>query len=276
MAILGELPVWYVALAAFALGACVGSFLNVVIHRLPRGESLVWPGSRCPGCGTAIRAWANVPLLSWLALRGRCGSCGAPISPRYPLVELLTAALFLALTLRWLHWGPAPRMLVDLALAAALVAVTFIDAEHQIIPNRITYPGICAGLVLAWIAPPPPYVPGALGGFMDALLALVVAGGAMWGLSAGYEWWRGQIGLGMGDVKLVAMLGTFLGLQNTLGILVVGSLLGLAWALLLMLQRRASRQTRIPFGPALAAAGLLYLFVPGVLRHVLDGAWLMP
>jgi leader peptidase (prepilin peptidase)/N-methyltransferase len=273
MEIVSELPRWYLLAASFALGACVGSFLNVVIYRLPRGESLVWPGSHCPGCGGAIPFWANVPLVSYITLRARCVRCQSRIPARYPLVEALTALLFTALMLHWLDWGLAPRLFVDWGLVAALIAVTFIDAEHQIIPNAITYPGIVLGLVLAWVAPPPPYVPGALAGFVDALLALGIAGGAMWALSAGYERWRGHIGLGMGDVKLVAMLGTFLGLPNTLGILIVGSFLGLAYALSLMAFRGATRQTRIPFGPALALAGVIYVFVPGLLEPLMSGAW---
>jgi leader peptidase (prepilin peptidase)/N-methyltransferase len=269
MGLLGELPRWYQLGASFVLGVCVGSFLNVVVYRLPRGESIVRPRSRCPACGWSLPAWANVPLVSYAALRGRCASCRAPISPRYPLVELATGLLFLALTRRWLEWGLAPRLFVDQALAAALLAISLIDWERQIIPNAITYPGIALGLLLAWLVPPPPYVPGALTGFLDAVLALVVAGGAMWALSAGYERLRGQIGLGMGDVKLVAMLGTFLGLENTLGILVLGSLLGLLVALGLIWLRGTGLRTRIPFGPALAAAALVALFLPGWLPGVL-------
>jgi leader peptidase (prepilin peptidase)/N-methyltransferase len=270
MELLSELPRGYLLAGAFVLGACVGSFLNVVIHRLPRGESLIWPGSRCPSCRAPIAPWANVPLLSYAALRGRCASCDAPISARYPLVELATALLFALLAWRWLEWGLAPRLLVDWALGAALVAVALIDWEHQIIPNAITCPGIVAGLVLAYLAPPPPQVAGGLSGIVDALLALAVAGGAMFALSAFYEWYRGRVGLGMGDVKLVAMLGTFVGLQNTLGILVVGSLLGLMHAAWLMLFRGATHQTRIPFGPALALAGVVYLFLPGLFDRLLE------
>jgi leader peptidase (prepilin peptidase)/N-methyltransferase len=269
MELLSELPRGYLLLGSFVLGACVGSFVNVVIHRLPRGESLVWPGSRCPGCLAPIAPWANVPLLSYAWLRGRCARCSAPISRRYPLVELSTAVLFALLAWRWLDWGLAPRLLVDWGLASALVAVALIDWDHQVIPNAITCPGVVAGLVLARLAPPPPQVDFALAGLVDALLALGIAGGAMFGLSAFYEWYRGRVGLGMGDVKLVAMLGTFVGLQNTLGILVVGSLLGLLHAAWLMLFRGATHRTRIPFGPALAAAGIVYLLVPGLFERLL-------
>jgi len=270
MEFLGELPRWYTVGVSFVLGLCIGSFLNVVVHRLPRGDSIVRPRSRCPQCGWALPAWANIPVASYLALRGRCAHCSGRISPRYPLVELATGCLFAALTARWLDWGLAPRLFVDQGLAAALVAITLIDWERQIIPNAITYPGIAIGLLLAWLVPPPASVPGALAGLSDALLALGVAGGSMWVLSAAYERLRGRIGLGMGDVKLVAMLGTFLGLENTLAILVLGSLLGLVHAGMLMAVRGATLRTRIPFGPALAAAAVFALFAPGWLPRLLE------
>lgn len=245
---------------AFALGACIGSFLNVVVWRLPRGESLVRPRSRCPGCGAAIPAWANVPLLSYVALRGRCRACGARISLRYPLIEALTGAAFVAFLL--VH-GPSARLLVDWALAAALIAVIFIDLDHHIIPNSITLPGLAIGLALALFAPQ-------LGvGFRDALLGALVIGGALWAVSAGYEHFRGQIGLGMGDVKLMAMLGSFLGLYGALGTLLVGSLLGIAYGGVMIAAKGTGRGTHIPFGPGLALAGLLFLFEPDFLQRFL-------
>ncbi len=259
MSVVTELPWGVLVVIVFVLGATIGSFLNVVIYRLPRGESLVHPASRCPACGSAIPAWANIPIVSYLALRGKCVACKAKISLRYPLVEAATALLFTAL---FLGWGFESRLLVDWALGAALIAVIFIDAEHQIIPNAITLPGIPIGLACAWWFPVPP-------GIADALLGLVIAGGIMWAVAASYEWWTGRVGLGMGDVKLVAMLASFLGLQAVLGVLVVGSFLGLGQALVLMLFRGAGRFTRIPFGPALAAAGILHLFDPDFLPRLL-------
>ena len=256
-----EFPPWLLVGAAFALGACIGSFLNVVAHRLPHGQSLVHPRSRCPVCLATIPAWANVPIFSWFYLRGRCRRCDAPISVRYPLVEAATAALFVLLMLRWLEIGLGPRLLVDWLLASTLVAVSLIDADHRIIPNEITYPGIPLGLLLAWLVPGPTLI--------DALLGLVIPGGMLWALSEAYERLRGQIGLGMGDVKLVAMLGAFLGLQPALEIIVLGSCLGLVWGLFLIAFRGADRLTRIPFGPALASAALIQLFAPGwVMRGV--------
>jgi len=256
-----DVPVAYAVGFAALLGSVVGSFLNVVIHRLPRGESVVRPRSRCPACGWMIPAWANVPILSYLAVRGRCRGCRARISPRYPLVEALTAALFVAL----LWWSPPGlRLLASWALASALVAVAFIDLDHQIIPNEITLPGIVIGMLLALVAPPPLW--------FDALLGVVIGGGLMWGVSAAYEWRTGQIGLGMGDVKLVAMLGAFLGIEAALGVMVVGSLLGLLYGIALIVHRGGGRKTRIPFGPALVAAGVVHLFEPQAFARAV--AWL--
>ncbi|MFI5314929.1 MAG: prepilin peptidase [Myxococcota bacterium] len=259
---MGELGLSTPALTAFAfvLGTCIGSFLNVVVWRLPRGESLVRPGSHCPGCGAAIPAWANVPLVSYLVLRGRCRGCRARISARYPLIEALTGAVFAALL--WSH-GPTPRLLVEWLLAAALIAVTFIDLDYQIIPNAITLPGVALGLVLSLVAPQ-------LGvDWRDALLGVVLVGGALWGISAGYEKLSGKIGLGMGDVKLVAMLASFLGLEAALGVLIVGSLVGLTYGIAMLIWIRGGRNTRIPFGPALAFAGLVFLFQPNLLAQFL-------
>jgi leader peptidase (prepilin peptidase)/N-methyltransferase len=240
-------PLWVGAVAC-ALGAAVGSFLNVVIYRVPRGLSIVRPGSRCPQCGTPIRPLANLPILSYLWLRGRCLACGAHISLRYPAVEALCALLFLALALT----RPIDaRLGVDAALGAALIAVAFIDHDHRIIPNAITLPGIPAGLLASALAPPPAWT--------DALAGLLVLGGMLWAVSAGYERLTGRIGLGMGDVKLMAMLGSFLGLQGGLGVLVLGSLIGLAQAGVLAARGRAGRLTQIPFGPALAIAALAQL-----------------
>ena len=256
---LAELPSGLLYASAFVLGAVIGSFVNVLIYRLPRSQSVVRPRSRCPVCGHTIPAWANIPILSYVALRGRCSACKTRISPRYVVVEAVCGLLFVAVL--W-HFGPEPRLLVGCALCAALLAVIFIDAEHQIIPNSITFPGIPLGLVCAWLLPTPPAL-------LDAVLGVLLVGGMMWGVAAGYEFLTGRIVLGMGDVKLVAMLGAFLGLQAALSVLVVGSLLGLGQALVMMAFKRAGRYTRIPFGPALALAGILHLFEPDLLFRVI-------
>jgi leader peptidase (prepilin peptidase)/N-methyltransferase len=244
--------------AVFALGACVGSFLNVVIHRVPRGQSIVKPRSRCPSCGWSIPGWANVPIVSWIVLRARCHGCGNPISARYPLVEAMTGAAFVLVAWRSLDSGVGPRVLAQWWLIASLIAATWIDAEHRIIPNGITVPGLVVGLGFAAFSLGSP----SLG---DAVLGVIVPGGLMWAISAFYEWRRGEIGLGMGDVKLVAMMGAFLGLEATFGVMVMGSLIGLVWAVFLIGFRGGDRRTRIPFGPALAAAGAFFLLAPPAL-----------
>ena len=258
MEALTQIPLGYWIAFAFLFGASVGSFLNVVIHRVPQGLSVVSPRSRCPDCGWSIPAWANLPLVSYALLRGRCRGCRGAISLRYPAVEALTAALFVGLLLA--H-GLSPRLGVDWALGAALIAVAFIDWDHQVIPDSITLPGIAIGLACSFVLVPPIW--------LDALLGVVIAGGMMWALAAFYRWRTGRTGLGMGDVKLVAMVGAFLGIQPALGILVLGSLLGLLHGVVLIAVRGGGRQTRIPFGPALALAGVLLLFDPALVSRIL-------
>lgn len=239
------------AIYSALFGAVIGSFLNVVIHRLPRDQSLVRPGSRCPACGSPVPFWANVPIVSYVLLRGRCRDCRDPIPLRYLVVEVATALLFAGLMLRW---GPGARLLGDWVVGATLIAVAFIDAEHRIIPNPLTVPLIPIAVVFAVLAPPPTV--------LLSLVGLAFGGGMLWVLAVVYEWRTGRIGLGMGDVKLVAMLGAYLGLMPVLGVLVTGSLLGLAQGMWLMVRGQGGRKTAIPFGPALATAGLLHLFAP--------------
>ena len=253
------------ACLVFGLGAAIGSFLNVVIHRVPRGESIVHPPSHCPRCQARIPAWANVPIVAWLALRGRCRSCREPISPRYVLVEALTGAVFLAL---YLHDGLTPRLLAEWALASALIAIAFIDLDWQIVPNAITYPGIPLAFGVALLVPPLwwdrqlPFI-------YSSLLGALGGGGMMLAISLYYEWRTGTIGLGLGDVKLIAMLGAFLGLESVLSVMALGSLLGVAHWLVLHLVGKAGRFTRIAFAPSLAAAGVVHLFFPTVIPALL-------
>jgi leader peptidase (prepilin peptidase)/N-methyltransferase len=248
-----------IAPLAFVFGAIIGSFLNVVIYRLPRGESLIRPRSRCPACGRTVPFWANVPILSYLLLRGRCGACGAGIDPRYLWVELATALLFTSLVLAGGTWA---RILADAIVGSSLIAIAFIDGEHRIIPDVLTLPLIPFALVLAGLAPPP--------SLLDAGLGFAVGGGMLWGLSALYEWRAGRIGLGMGDVKLVGMLGAYMGLHPVLGVIVLGSLIGLVQGVWTIVRHGGGRKTPIPFGPALVAAGLLHLHMPFFLFHALD------
>jgi leader peptidase (prepilin peptidase)/N-methyltransferase len=230
------------ALAA-PLGLLIGSFLNVVAYRLPRGESIVKPRSRCTTCGTEVRALDNIPLLSWLVLRGRCRHCSAQISARYPVVELATGVVFALVALAR---GPHPELLVDLPFAAMLIAVADIDIEHRIVPNRILAP-MAVWAVAASAVVQPDKLPELLIAGAAAFAFLLVAALAHPG------------GMGMGDVKLAGVMGLYLGLSVAPGLLVaflVGSVVGIA----IMLRHGADARKRgVPFAPFLALGGLVAL-----------------
>lgn len=233
----------------FLFGSIVGSFLNVCIVRLPRDESILRPGSRCPACHTPVRWHDNVPLLGWLWLRGRCRACQATISWRYPLVEGLTGLLFVAVLAERGLGGPA---LLGCVFVAALVVVTFIDLDHQIIPDEISLPGILVGLGAALAGWGP--------SILDSLLGVVLGGGILWGVAAGYEWLRGEEGMGGGDIKLLAMIGAFLGWQAVFVTLLLGSLTGAVVGGARILLARAGSADPIPFGPFLAFGALIAMF----------------
>ncbi len=233
------------AALAFGFGAIVGSFLNVVAYRLPRGESLSRPRSRCPACETPIRPYDNVPILSWLVLRGRCRACGAPISPRYPLVEAATAALCALVVVAK---GPDQDALPGLALVLVLVPITLIDLEVRLIPNALTLTGAVAALVIVALT--------ASDALLEHVIAAVAAGGFL--LLAVLAYPRG---MGMGDVKLAGMLGLFLG--RAVGpamfvALISGTLVGAL--IIARVGAEKGRKTAIPFGPYLAFGGLVGVF----------------
>jgi leader peptidase (prepilin peptidase)/N-methyltransferase len=233
------------AALAFLAGACLGSFLNVVIHRLPlEGQSVVRPGSRCPSCGRAIRPWENVPLASFLVLRGKCAGCGVRISWRYPGVELLTATGFALMAL--LH-GIGPEFLRDAAFFSFLVPIVFIDIDHRIIPDELSLGGLAAGLALS-------FLPG--GAWRESLLGAVAGGGILYGTAFLYEKATGREGMGGGDVKLLGMIGAFLGWKGALLTVFLGSLLGVAGGVWAMRKGQDGLKTAIPFGPYLCAAAL--------------------
>jgi leader peptidase (prepilin peptidase)/N-methyltransferase len=239
------------ALAAM-FGAVVGSFLNVVAYRLPRRESLVTPGSRCPGCGTPIKPYDNIPVLGWLVLRGRCRACRRAISPRYPAVEAATAALAVSVVL---VKHSAHDVLLGLLLVATVVPVTLIDLEHRIIPNRITLPAAVAALAIG-LATQPAGVP-------EQLLAALAAGGFLLVFALAYP-----RGMGMGDVKLVAVLGLLLGTSVAVALLVgvlAGTLLGAA--IIARAGVAAGRKTAVPFGPFLALGAVVAMLAGPAVVH---------
>ena len=258
------------------VGLIIGSFLNVVIYRLPREQSIVLPNSACPSCRAPVRAYDNIPVISFIVLRGRCRSCRAPISLRYPIVELLTAFLFVAVTA---HEGTSYALPFDLAFVAALIALIFIDADHMILPNAITYPGILFAL-MSRIAVPylagasalddlpglierfPPTLPMWSVSLIGAAIGALVGGGSLWLMGFVWQKLRGVEAMGLGDVKMMFMVGAYLGWR--LAILTIfmavfnGSLAGIA-----VMLRRGGRnlQMMLPFGIFLGIGAIATIFV---------------
>jgi leader peptidase (prepilin peptidase)/N-methyltransferase len=228
-----------------AFGLLVGSFLNVCIHRVPLKQSIVLPGSRCPRCGHALAWYENVPLLSYAVLRGRCHACAAPISIRYPIVEALTGALFLW---HWWVFGPSALLVVRLAFACALFVLFAIDLDHQILPDVITLPGIVAGFVCSWFLPPGPIL---------SLAGIVAGGGILWLIAEVWFRVRKVEAMGFGDVKMLAMVGAFLGVKLVGLVFVLSSILGGIIGVVLIASRRADMATKVPFGTMIAAASLV-------------------
>jgi len=236
------------AAAVILLGLFIGSFLNVCIYRIPRAESIIWPGSRCTACGTPIKPWDNIPLVSYLFLRGKCRQCSARIKPRYPLVEALSALLALALYARF---GLGAVFLIYYLFACALIVITFIDLDFQIIPDRISLGGIVVGLVLVYWLPVT---------YKDALIGLAVGAGSLLLIIYGYYFLTKRQGMGGGDVKLLGMIGVFVGWQGVAFTIftasLIGSVVGLAWIAVQGKDMKAA----IPFGPFLSIGALIYLF----------------
>lgn len=226
------------------LGLAVGSFLSVCIHRLPRGESVVAPPSHCPACAQPIRWYDNVPLLGYLRLRGRCRTCGAPISLLYPAVELVTPALFLV---QYWDTGWQPLLPARMAFACAMLVLGAIDWRHRILPNIVTLPGVVLGLALSLYLEP---------GLPDALAGVVVGAGVPLAVARIYYRVRGAEGLGLGDVKMLAMIGACLGWQAALLALLIASLLGSLAGLAIIATGRGNARYPLPFGSFLAVAAL--------------------
>ena len=228
-----------------ALGLATGSFLTVCIHRLPRGESVIGPRSCCPECGRPVAWRDNVPLVGYLLLRGRCRACGVRITPLYPAIELLTPLLFVAL---YDEIGWQPLLPVRMAFACALLVLGVIDLRHRILPNVITLPGTAAGLVLSAGLPPGPG---------DALAGAAVGAGVLLAMAGLYRRIRGIEGVGMGDVKMLAMIGAFLGWQAVLLTLLMASLLGSLAGVAIVAAGRGDARYPLPFGSFLAVAAFV-------------------
>ncbi|MBN2645146.1 MAG: prepilin peptidase [Desulfuromonadaceae bacterium] len=244
----------------FVFGTLVGSFLNVCIYRLPLGRSIVRPGSHCFECGNTLRWYHNIPLLSFILLRGRCGFCGAPFSWRYPLVELLNGVLYLAV----FHYaGFTVASLVLFLFLSSLLVITFIDLDHQIIPDVISLPGIAVGILCSFFIPWLTW--------QDSVLGVVAGGGSLLLIAMGYAFLTKKEGMGGGDIKLLAMIGAFLGWRAVLPVVFLSSLLGTLIGVPLMLAKGKDGKLAIPFGPFLSLAAVIYLFWgPSLLRWYLS------
>ena len=244
------IPYPILAGAIFSFGLAVGSFANVCIYRLPRKESVVVPGSHCPACHSTVRPLDNIPLISYLILRGKCRNCAIRISPIYPTIEAITAVLMLAGLLKF---GTSLEFLVYAVVATSLVIITAIDIEHQIIPDVITLPGIAFGLIVGICAI----------GYKDSLLGLFLGGGLFYLLAV-----LSNGGMGGGDIKYIAAVGALLGWQKVLLVIFIGAFLGSIVGLFLITIQKKSRKSTIPFGPFLAAGTLITLFYGNSLIRV--------
>jgi leader peptidase (prepilin peptidase)/N-methyltransferase len=244
-----SLPFFPVAAFAFVFGAAIGSFLNVCIYRLPLHESIVFPASHCRACSTPLAWYDNLPLLSYLLRRGRCRVCGAQFAFRYFLVELLTALLAVALVF---HFGLGIVTLGYFAFSAALIVITFIDLDHQLIPDVVSLPGVIAGILFSLVSPTLT--------LWNSLIGLAAGAGVLLAVALGYRAIAGREGMGGGDVKLLAMIGAFLGWRAIPFTLFVASCVGSLIGVATMVQRNTDSKLAIPFGPFLSFGAICYLF----------------
>jgi leader peptidase (prepilin peptidase) / N-methyltransferase len=238
-----------ILIVPFIFGAIIGSFLNVCIYRIPLKMSIVYPASRCPTCGKAIHFYNNVPIFSYIVLQGRCAACGTPISAIYPFVEALTGLFALSL---FAKFGLSAELFVYFAFVSVLIVVTFIDLKYQIIPDAISIPGIIAGFALSFFVPSMKA--------LDSLIGIILGGGALFAIAEAYYRFAGKEGMGGGDIKLLGMIGAFLGWKGVIVTLFIGSFSGaIIGSVFMFLTRKGSKQP-IPFGPFLAAGAIMYLF----------------
>jgi len=238
---------WYIVSIIF--GAIVGSFLNVCIFRLPKEESIIWPGSHCPHCKKPIKFYDNIPLISYLLLRGKCRQCHGSISLQYPLVEGITA---LSSFIAFMEFGPSLSYLFYFSFVAALIVITVIDLYHQIIPDVISLPGIGVGLLASLMIPQIT--------FSNSLLGILLGGGSLFLIATVYQWLFKREGMGGGDVKLLAMIGAFLGWKAVILTILLGSLIGSITGIIVMVSKGKDFKYAIPFGPFLSLGAVIALF----------------
>ncbi len=246
---MAELPAGLVGLIIFVFGACIGSFLNVCIYRLPAGTSVVTPPSACRKCGHRLAWWENIPLISFLILRGRCRGCEEKISMQYPVVEFMNGVLYVLL---WLRFGLGIEMAIYAVFVSAMVVVTFIDLEHYIIPDVISLPGIAIGFAASFM------LPGL--SWQDSLMGMILGGGILLLVAWAYYLVARREGMGGGDIKLLAMIGAMLGWKAIPAVIFLSAASGALVGIVLMLLKGRGRQQPIPFGPFLAGAAVIYIF----------------
>lgn len=234
----------------FFAGMCIGSFLNVCIYRLPEGKSIVRPPSSCPQCGTRIKWYDNIPVISYLILGGRCRNCKTTIAIRYPMIELL-AGLFAWIT--WLQFGLSIAALIYFVLITALLVITFIDIDHRIIPDIISLPGIPVGFAASYLLPGIDW--------RSSLAGIVLGGGILFLIAWGYQLITGKDGMGGGDIKLLALIGAFLGWKGVLFTIMASSFIGTLVGIVVMLRAGKGMKMALPFGPFLSMGAILYLFL---------------
>ena len=237
------------SIASIIFGAVIGSFLNVCILRLPKEESIVWPGSHCPHCNNPIKFYDNIPLVSYILLKGKCRHCHSPISFQYPLVEGITAFASLIL---FMKFGPSLSYLFYFLFVAALIVITVIDLYHQIIPDVISLPGIGVGLLASLMVPQIT--------FFNSLLGILLGGGSLFLVATLYQWLFKREGMGGGDVKLLAMIGAFMGWKAVILTILLSSLIGSITGIIMMVLKGKDFKYAIPFGPFLSLGAVIALF----------------
>jgi len=239
----------FINIYVLLVGMCIGSFLNVCIHRLPKGISIIRPPSACPVCGAGIKWYDNIPVISYLVLRGRCRGCKTSISIRYPMVELLTGLFAWA---SWIHFGPGLSALIYFLFIAALLVITFIDLDHRIIPDKISLPGIPVGFAASFALSSMDW--------LNSLYGIAVGGGSLLLIAWGYHLITGKDGMGGGDIKLLAMIGAFIGWKGVLFTIMASSFFGTVVGITMMLRAGKGMKMALPYGPFLAIGAILYLF----------------
>jgi leader peptidase (prepilin peptidase) / N-methyltransferase len=238
-----------VFIVIFVLGCCIGSFLNVCIYRIPASRSIIHPRSTCPQCNTLIKFYDNIPIVSYLLLMGKCRQCASKISVRYPMIEFLTGVLAYSC---FIKFDLSIEAAVYFCFMAALIVISFIDIDHQIVPDSISLPAIPIGLISSFILPSIH--------FSEALIGMFVGGGILYFIAWSYQLITGKEGMGGGDIKLLAMIGAFIGWKGVLVVMFIASASGALVGVLLMLVAHKNMKYAVPFGPFLSIAAIVYVF----------------